>query len=101
PDGRIHLSAHLQDNRVLVSIKDTGPGIKKEELDKIFEKFYRSKDQMSAESKGSGLGLAIAKEIVTAHNGAIWVESRFGEGATFYISLPAVTVEEMIHTDED
>ncbi|MFW6221395.1 MAG: ATP-binding protein [Fibrobacterota bacterium] len=92
PDGHIHLSAGYQNNRVIVSIRDTGTGIRQEELNKIFEKFYRSKFQMRTESRGSGLGLTVAREIVEAHNGKIWAESDYGKGATFYISLPAATV---------
>ena len=73
--------------RVKTSVKDEGGGIPKENLPHIFEKFY----QVEKKGKqGIGLGLFICKEIIEKHKGAIWVESKKGEGATFFFSLPAV-----------
>jgi signal transduction histidine kinase len=73
---------------IVVSVRDRGPGIKKEDLGNIFEKFYRASDKITELTRGSGLGLAISKGIVDAHGGAIWVESEIGKGAVFSFSLP-------------
>jgi len=70
-----------------VEISDTGPGIKPEEQEKIFDKFYRIRDEKNR-SFGSGLGLSIASNIIKSQGGKIWVESTYGEGATFYFTLP-------------
>ncbi len=79
--------------RLIVSIRDEGIGIAKEELDNIFEKFYKSKLRQNA--KGSGLGLAIAKQIALKHNGTIEVKSEVGTGTEFIFSFKSVTVEEL------
>lgn len=72
---------------VVLKIKDNGPGIEKERLDKIFERFYRGEGSRSGSVGSSGLGLAIAKEVVSAHGGKIWAESTLGEGTTICILL--------------
>ena len=63
---------------------DSGPGISEEHLPHIFDRFWQGKKTAS----GTGLGLSIAKGIVEAHHGKIWVKSNFGEGSTFYFTLP-------------
>jgi len=72
------------------SIKDTGVEIPKEQRKRIFTKFFRGTNAIKMETEGSGLGLFIAKNIIDAHNGKIWFESRQGEGTTFYFTLPIV-----------
>lgn len=74
-------------NNIVVSIQDFGIGIAKENLDKIFNRFYRI-DNTSAKFQGLGLGLYISSEIIKAHKGSFWIESDFGKGATFYFLLP-------------
>ena len=88
--GRIVISATERDQReVEISVKDDGIGIPKEDLLRVFERFYRVDKGRSRELGGTGLGLSIVKHIIQAHGGKIWVESQLGEGSTFYFTLPA------------
>lgn len=80
--GKIKVSSEVKGRRVLVSVEDNGPGIPDEYQHKIFEKFVRAGNNKE-EKSGTGLGLAISKEIITAHNGRIWVDSEEGEGSKF------------------
>jgi len=73
---------------IVVSVKDSGVGIPRDELDRIFELYGQVGDGRESNRKGTGLGLAICKRIVEAHGGHIWVESELGEGSTFYFTLP-------------
>ncbi|XXX78889.1 ATP-binding protein [Sorangium sp. So ce134] len=82
--GRVTLSVDRQGTMARFAVIDTGPGIPRENLASIFERFW--KDEASGE-KGTGLGLYIAKGIVDAHGGRIWVESEVGGGARFYVTL--------------
>jgi len=68
-------------------VKDTGIGIPKDKLPKIFDQFYRVKGMNGTPVEGSGLGLSIAKKIVNAHSGTIEVDSELGEGTTFTVRL--------------
>jgi len=86
--GSITVSATEQKDYVRFSVRDTGYGIGKEELDRIFERFYRVKNDQTRFITGTGLGLAIVKSIVDAHNGLIKVESEIGQGSTFHVDLP-------------
>jgi len=86
--GRIRVGAQLLETEVEFSVKDFGPGIAFEHLERIFERFYRVDKARSRESGGTGLGLAIVKHIVQAHGGRIWAESELGSGAKFHFTLP-------------
>lgn len=86
--GTIQLSARLFGDKVHVSVKDSGAGIPLEYQTKIFEKFVQVKD--GKETSGSGLGLSICKEIIKAHGGTIWVESKPGKGSTFTFTIPCI-----------
>ena len=92
-EGKIEVDAEIKGRRVLVSVADNGPGIPKEYQSKIFEKFVRAGSDKE-EKSGTGLGLAIAKEIITAHNGRIWVDSKEGEGSTFSFYIPRYGYQE-------
>jgi two-component system NtrC family sensor kinase len=87
--GRISITARKEQDRVLINVSDTGPGIAPEVLPRIFEPFVTTKaGQDSDSSNGFGLGLAFCREVVTAHGGTITAESSPGQGATFRITLP-------------
>ena len=77
---------------VHVSVKDTGVGIPPEEQSKVFNKYEQTEAGKDAALKGTGLGLAICKEIISMHNGEVWVESEPGQGSTFYFSLPITQI---------
>ena len=86
PGGEIVLFADAGIGEVRFAVRDTGVGIPADEVPRIFERFYRV--DKSRTGNGTGLGLSIAKHIVEAHGGKIWVESREGEGSTFYFTIP-------------
>lgn len=86
PQGRITLATTLAEKRLLIHIRDTGPGIPPTALPHIFERFYRV--ETSRTSAGTGLGLAIAKELLEVQGGTVMVESQWGQGSVFTVSLP-------------
>ncbi|KAF0507431.1 cell wall metabolism sensor histidine kinase WalK [Pediococcus pentosaceus] len=95
PDGGIITCRLLEThNHVIMSITDQGLGIPKDSISHIFDRFYRVDKARSRAQGGTGLGLAISKEVIQLHGGRIWVESREGEGSTFYIALPYEPFEE-------
>jgi signal transduction histidine kinase len=89
--GEVRIDARQEDERVVVSVWNDGPGIDPAELPHIFERFYRAKQGIQRRSSGTGLGLAICKAVIEAHGGSIWAES--GEqGTIIAFSLPVVSV---------
>jgi len=76
------------DGAFLAAVADTGPGINKEDQERIFEEFQQSDSALTKSKTGTGLGLAIAKRIAELHGGRIWVESSLGKGSTFYLRIP-------------
>ena len=89
PDGgKITVSMKTTDDQMILSISDQGLGIPKQDLPKIFDRFYRVDKARSRAQGGTALGLAIAKEIIKQHNGFIWAKSEYGKGSTFTIVLP-------------
>lgn len=87
--GDISLSVKNNEDNIVFSVSDDGPGIKKEDLHKIFKKFSQTSDG-SDKKYSLGIGLFVSKNIVEAHHGMIWVESEYGKGSTFYFSIPKV-----------
>jgi signal transduction histidine kinase len=88
-NGKVVLAAQQLENKVRISVRDSGPGIVSgEDVNRIFDRFYRLNVSRDRAEGGSGLGLAIAKSIVQAHGGQIWAESVPGQGLTVYIELP-------------
>lgn len=87
--GRVTVSAAAQGAAVQIRVSDTGPGIAPEDLPHIFDRFYRADKSRSRASGGSGLGLAIVRSLVELHGGAVTVDAKPGEGASFTVSLPA------------
>jgi len=84
PGGQVEITSHvdLEENMLVINIKDNGPGIPPEQLPKIFDPFYTTKEQ------GTGLGLTLSQRIIEGHGGKIKVSSRVGEGSCFSIYLP-------------
>ena len=87
--GEIKVSAWTEDRQIKVTVSDTGFGIAEKYQDKIFERFYRVKDENTRHISGTGLGLPIVKGLVDSMHGTISLESRPGEGTTFTVTLPA------------
>ncbi|BBP09910.1 cell wall metabolism sensor histidine kinase VicK [Streptococcus mitis] len=103
PDGgKIKVRMKTTDDQMILSISDQGLGIPKQDLPKIFDRFYRVDRARSRAQGGTGLGLAIAKEIIKQHNGFIWAKSEYGKGSTFTIVLPydKDAVKEEVWEDE-
>jgi len=86
--GTITCTLKTEKERIIISVKDEGVGIPKENIPHVFDRFYRVDKARSRNLGGTGLGLAIAKEIAEAHGGNIWVSSEWGKGTTFLFSLP-------------
>jgi signal transduction histidine kinase len=84
------ITTSVDDSEVRVEVADKGPGIEANELEAVFESFYRSKSARISRVSGSGLGLSIAKGFVEAQGGRIWAESTLGEGSTFAFTLPLI-----------
>jgi len=85
--GRVDVGLRFEDERVWISVSDTGIGIPSADLDRIFERFYRVDKGRSRAMGGTGLGLAIVRHVVEAHGERVLVESEVGQGTTFSISL--------------
>ena len=103
PDGgKITVTMKTSDDQMILSISDQGLGIPKQDLPRIFDRFYRVDRARSRAQGGTGLGLSIAKEIIKQHKGFIWAKSEYGKGSTFTIVLPydKDAVKEEVWEDE-
>jgi two-component system phosphate regulon sensor histidine kinase PhoR len=91
PGGVVELSASVEGEFVRFTVRDNGAGIPEDDLERIFERFYKADHARSG--GGTGLGLSIARHIVEAHGGKIWAESAEGRGSTFFFIVPASTLK--------
>ena len=92
--GTIRIAAYVDGDKateVTVLVQDSGAGIADEDIDRIFERFYKSDRARTRSQGGTGLGLAIAKHLIEAHGGQIWVNSKMGKGSTFFFTIPTVS----------
>lgn len=87
-NGSITMRIKDKDDYIQIDIIDSGTGIASQDLDRIFDEFYRGDNPINREKKGTGLGLSLAKKIVEAHGGKIWVESKIGKGSKFSFTIP-------------
>jgi signal transduction histidine kinase len=85
---KVVVNAYTENHYLVISIQDFGTGIRKEEIGKIFDRFYRGGDELTRKVKGSGLGLTLVKQIVEAHQGKVEVKSETGKGSVFTVFLP-------------
>jgi signal transduction histidine kinase/tetratricopeptide (TPR) repeat protein len=90
---KVCVRAYMENQYLIIAVQDFGIGIKPEEIDSVFERFYRGGDELTRAVKGSGLGLTLVKQIVQAHHGSVHVESEPGRGSTFSIRLPLQSTE--------
>jgi hypothetical protein len=88
PGGEVLLGLAVRDSRLVITVSDQGVGIPPSDLDRVFERFYRTDKARSRELGGTGLGLAIVKHIARVHNGDIGVDSLLGKGTTFTMTIP-------------
>jgi PAS domain S-box-containing protein len=91
PEGKVTLGVTGNDQVVQCYVKDTGPGIPADDLPHLFQKFYRVDNSATRTIGGTGLGLFICQKIIELYNGRIWVDSKLGDGSSFYINLPRLT----------
>ncbi len=86
--GEVCIEAQVEDDRFMVSVADTGPGISEDDLSTVFREFHQIDGSSTKQKGGTGLGLSIAKKIIEMHGGKIWVTSAIGRGSTFNFSIP-------------
>jgi len=86
--GKLELELSCGIKEVEFKIKDSGLGIPKSQQERVFSKFFRGENIMKVQTEGTGLGLFITKNIIEAHGGKIWFDSKEGKGTTFYFTLP-------------
>lgn len=97
PEGEVRVDINGTDDKVIVSIKDTGLGIPTEDIPHLFQKFYRVDNKDRQSIGGTGLGLYLCRRLVEAMQGRLWVESTFGSGSTFFVELPRIDSQEAEH----
>jgi two-component system, OmpR family, sensor histidine kinase VicK len=93
-EGKITLGLTGNEGVVQIYIRDTGPGIPREDISHLFQKFYRVDNSATRTIGGTGLGLFICRKIIEMYNGKIWVESELRKGSTFYINIPRISSQE-------
>ena len=90
--GKVSVNVRTQDQHVIYSVQDNGIGVAPLDQHRLFDKFQRINPPSGIDSEGSGLGLAIVSSVAERHRGKVWVESRLGEGSTFYLKIPTSQV---------
>jgi signal transduction histidine kinase len=91
-DGQITIATQIEGEQVCVTFRDTGYGVPPEDLPFIFNKFFRAQSKATQDIEGNGLGLAIVKSIAENHGGQVSVASKMGEGSTFKVNLPLLSM---------
>jgi two-component system sensor histidine kinase VicK len=86
--GTVHVVANADQERIVIEVRDTGIGIGEEDIERVFERFYRAGDPRVSSITGSGLGLTLARDVIRLHGGDITLESVLNEGSTFTATLP-------------
>lgn len=97
--GIVEIRLFSEQNNLIFEVRDTGPGIPKEDLPHIFERLYRASSSTEAHIPGTGLGLTIVKAIVESHHGRVSVDSKLGQGSTFRITIPMMSKETTLNSD--
>lgn len=92
--GTVLVNVRGDADRAVISVKDSGIGISADDLQHIFQKFYRADNSQTRTAGGTGLGLYLVKQRVESMGGKVWAESTFGQGSTFFVSLPRITANE-------
>jgi two-component system phosphate regulon sensor histidine kinase PhoR len=92
PEGTVRVWAEQRDNTLRIAVQDNGMGISPQDQARIFDRFFRVRNAENESIEGTGLGLAIVKKLVDAHKGQIGLESRLGQGSTFFVTLPILPV---------
>jgi len=101
PQGEVRVDVTGTEDRVVISIKDTGLGIPPEDIPHLFQKFYRVENMDRQTIGGTGLGLYLCRRLVEAMQGRLWVESTYGAGSTFFVELPRIDTQEAEHLKEE
>jgi len=91
PEGKVSVALNADEQNLMISVSDTGPGISQEDIPHLFQKFYRVDNTATRQIGGTGLGLFISRKIVEMNDGKIWVESELNKGSSFHISLPRLS----------
>jgi hypothetical protein len=92
--GSVRVGVRGEEDRVIIEVSDTGIGISREDLQHIFQKFYRADNSDTRTIGGTGLGLYIVKQRAESMGGRVWAESVYGNGSSFFVSLPRLSSEE-------
>jgi hypothetical protein len=92
--GKVTISAMLEGPDLAIRFRDNGPGIPLQDQQHLFDRFYRVGGDRARQTGGTGLGLSIVKNIITAHGGRVALESSPGEGSTFSVFLPLITLQD-------
>jgi len=101
PEGEVRVDVTGTEDKVVVSIKDSGLGIPTEDIPHLFQKFYRVNNMDRQSIGGTGLGLYLCRRLVEAMQGRLWVESIYGEGSTFFVELPRIDTQEANRLKEE